>query len=280
MTNIEDNNSNDLKSDKLISAHEKMFSIKFLAGLLEEYGSLENLASALNYYIDEKYGKAVSDKYTERDIFSVADLSRYINRKALPTDERKNFIINFILDKIEPANLIVKGILGMKIQDVYFIDTNFLISDLEILEKIAFIVARTKLFRRKFDRILSGSSDGTPFAILLAHELEIPVTYVKYEPPLGIEECISKDIEIFEQNKNQKIYLQKNKIHMGERVLIVDDIIRTGRTIKTLIEMVEEYNASVPVVISLIGIGKHHNIDLEGNANRLKPEIIILHRIS
>ncbi|WP_455141456.1 phosphoribosyltransferase family protein [Candidatus Hodarchaeum mangrovi] len=252
--------------------------VKFLTSLFEEYNNLETMASILNNYIIGKFQDTLDKRQVLKGIFSVADLSRYINRKALPTDERKNFLLSFILDKIVPANLIVKGILGMRIQDVYFVDTSALLSDLDLLKKIAFIVARTELFDKKFDKIVAGSTDGTPFALILAQEFEIPLVYIKHDPPLGIEEYLSKSIQLYEQNRQQTIYLQRAKINPKDRVLIIDDIIRTGKTVQTLLDMVEECKAEVSAIISIIGISKDYKV--QSSSAKSTPEIITLYNIA
>jgi len=252
--------------------------VKFLTSLFEEYNNLETMSSILNNYIIDKFQEILDKRHVDKGIFSVADLSRYINRKALPTDERKNFLLSYILDKVAPANLIVKGILGMRIQDVYFIDTSALLSDLDLLRKIAFILARTELYNKKFDKILAGSTDGTPFALILAQEFELPLVYIKHDPPLGIEEYLSKSIQLYEQNRTQTIFLQRAKINPKDRVIIIDDIIRTGKTVQTLVDMIEECSAEVPAIVSIIGISKDYlNKSITGKST---PEIITLHNIS
>jgi adenine/guanine phosphoribosyltransferase-like PRPP-binding protein len=252
--------------------------VKFLNNFFEEYENLETMASILNTYVTDKFQDLLSKKHLEKGVFSVADLSRYINRKALPTDERKNYLLAFILDNISPAKLIVKGILGMRIHDVYFVDTSALLSDLELLRKIAFIVTRTELLDKKYDKILAGSSDGTPLALILAQELEIPLVYTKYDPPLGIEEYVLGTIQIYEQKREQQIYLQRSKIDPEDRVLIIDDILRTGKTVQTLGNMVEECGGRVSTILSIIGISQNYKV--KSISGKIDPEIITLHNIA
>jgi adenine/guanine phosphoribosyltransferase-like PRPP-binding protein len=256
-----------VRKDKLVSAREKIVVVRFLENLLEEFGNLDQIAKTLNAYVDKYF--EIDERKRKKGIFSVADLSRYTNRKALPTDERKNYLMSYILTRYNPASLVVKGIIGKG----DFIDVSNLVSDICLLEKIAFIVSRRKLFRESFDKIVTCSIGGFSFAMTLSCELEKPMVNVCYQHPYDLEQFYVREVE--NGSKESKIYLQKDMLKKGERILLVDDIIRSGRTHQVIVNLLEEIGCEIPLLISLVGVGEDINI----TAKKSELELYILHKI-
>ncbi|MHA1167719.1 MAG: phosphoribosyltransferase family protein, partial [Candidatus Hodarchaeales archaeon] len=106
--------------------------------------------------------------------------------------------------------------------------------------------------------------DGIPFAMALASVMEIPMVYVRKRPPLSLGEYISRDVPKIEQRRIDTFYLQKREIRENSNVLIVDDIIRTGRTQKALIDMVKECGGKTTDILALIG-DKNLEMSLKSN---------------
>ncbi|MFW9990557.1 MAG: phosphoribosyltransferase family protein [Candidatus Odinarchaeota archaeon] len=257
-----------MSEDKIQSAKEKIACVRFLPYFVKEYGSLESLAEKLNSLSDEEN-------------FSIADISRYINRKALPTERRKDIILQFINSNLSPSMLIAERVRGVRFHETYFIDTRELLSDTATLENIAFLVTKTILNPSEYDLILTVEVDGIPFAMSLASSMEIPMIYARRKPPLSLGEYISRDVPKIEQRRIDTYYLQKHEINKGARILIVDDIIRTARTQQALIEMVSECGGITGAVLALIGIEDEETLKkrLEASGTRDQPvNVYLLHR--
>jgi len=257
-----------MPEDKIQSAREKIACVRFLPYFVKEHGSLEALAEKLN-------------EFSEEEQFSIADISRYINRRALPTEKRKDILLKFITSNLSPSMLIVQKVRGVRFHETYFIDTRELLADTATLENVAFLVSKTTINSPDYDMILTVEVDGIPFAMALASYLEIPMIYARRRPPLSLGEYISRDVPKIEQRRIDTYYLQKHEIKKNSRILLVDDIIRTARTQKALIEMVNECGGTVKSIISLIGIDDEDKIknDLEkGITQESSMDVHLLHK--
>ena len=59
----------------------------------------------------------------------------------------------------------------------------------------------------------------------------------------------------------------------GDKILLVDDIIRSGNTHQSIINLLDEIGCEVPMVLSLIGIGDNFKL----TSKNVEPELYILH---
>ncbi len=100
------------------------------------------------------------------------------------------------------------------------------------------------------DKILSIEAMGIPLATALSLKLGIPFSIVrkrKYE--------LEGEIKLSQSTGYSKGELYINDIRKGDRLLVVDDVISTGGTLKALLQALENIGASVLDVIVVIGRG-------------------------
>ncbi len=101
------------------------------------------------------------------------------------------------------------------------------------------------------DKILSIEAMGIPLATALSLKMSIPFSIVrkrKYE--------LEGEVKLSQSTGYSKGELYINDIRKGERLLVVDDVISTGGTLRALLQALDKIGASVVDVIVVIGRGE------------------------
>ncbi len=234
-------------AESYIDAQEKLMTLNLLKMAFKGFDTLESMKDYL-----AKSNVEVS----------IANLSRYINGKALPKSKLKDEILKVLVGN-KDLGLTVKNLIGSHIREWTdsfgntAVNNTYLLNDSKTLKAILFLAIQQGIVPRDVDKIITAEVDGIPVALTLAHLLNIDCVYARRKKPLGTTECIAEDIQSMTSGRIETIYLPEKFIKHDERVLIVDDVIRSGSTQKALVELVRR-SSGVPVkVIILAGIGKH-----------------------
>ena len=100
-----------------------------------------------------------------------------------------------------------------------------------------------------FDVVVGAESRGFIFGSPIAYALNKPFVLVRKKGKLPFE-TISKEYEL--EYGKATIEMHKDAIKKGQRVVVVDDLIATGGTVKAAIDLVEELGGEVVKVIFLM----------------------------
>jgi len=141
-----------------------------------------------------------------------------------------------LIEMLEKAGAIKFGEFTLssgKKSNVY-IDIKQAVSHPEILEKIAELMAE-RLENLEFDRIACIELGGVPLAVALS---------IKIKKPLVIFRKQKKDYG----TKDDRI----GELKYGDRVVVVEDVITTGKSARSVIERVEKAGGKVVSVISVV----------------------------
>lgn len=177
-------------------------------------------------------------------------LSRYINEHVIPSMDKARLILNlfkrrYLLEVIRER---------IFTDEVGAVDTTRIIYDPILLKQIIMTeYERVKGF--KIDKILTMESDGIPVAYQFASIIGTDVAVARKTKKVGIKHFIEIK-QIFDSGAYRYIYLPKDAIKRNEYVLIVDDIIRTGATIRALARICQTVKANVSAVFSVISLGR------------------------
>ena len=228
-------------------AQEKLMTLNLLKMGFKNFETLESMRNHL------------SSKGVE---ISIANLSRYINGKALPKSNLKNQLLKVLVDNKE-LGLTIKQLIDSHIvvwtDDSGDIGVNntYLLNDSKTLKAILFLGIQNGIIPKEIDKVITAEVDGIPIAMSLAHLLNIDCVYARRKKPLGTSNFIAEDIQSTGSGRVETIFFPEKFIRNKERVLIIDDIIRTGTTQKALVNLVRK-SGGIPIkVVILTGVGSH-----------------------
>ncbi|MEM1677114.1 MAG: phosphoribosyltransferase family protein, partial [Nitrososphaerota archaeon] len=134
------------------------------------------------------------------------------------------------------------------------IDSSQIIHNPTILKHIV-MAEYEKMNSMKIDKVLTLEADGIPVAYQIASMLGREVAVARKVKKLGVRDFIEIK-QVFESGTYRYIYLPKGSIKKGDYVLITDDIVRTGATIKALMNLCKEVKANVSGVFTIIALKK------------------------
>jgi len=177
-----------------------------------------------------------------------AVLSRYVNGHVLPSPEKSRAIMaafkrEFLLDEVRRR---------LARDEVGAIDTGEIIHDPLLLKQIV-LAELEKLMGFKVDRVMTMESDGIPVAYQLASILGVGLAIARKSKKIGVRDFVEVK-QIFESGAYRYIYLPKGLVKKGEYVLLVDDIIRTGGTMRAMIALCKELKANISGMFSIIAL--------------------------
>jgi xanthine phosphoribosyltransferase len=119
--------------------------------------------------------------------------------------------------------------------------------DVSFLEEIG------QEFRRRFDgtevtRILTIEASGIGIACVAAQSFDhVPVVFAKKNKTKNIAgDVFISQVESFTQSKRPyNIFVSKEFLHPGDKVLLIDDFLANGSALSALIDLVEQAGAQV-----------------------------------
>jgi len=133
------------------------------------------------------------------------------------------------------------------------------------------------------DKILTIEAMGIPLASTLSLELNIPFVIIRKRPY-----NFSDEMKIDQKTGYSESELFINSLKPKEKIVIIDDIISTGRTIKSVISSLKKINIDIRGVIIVIDKGtavknieKEFNVKVEALINiEIKDGLIKIKNVS
>ena len=98
-----------------------------------------------------------------------------------------------------------------------------------------------------FDVLITAEAKGIPLVYEMARQSGKPYFIARKYPKLYMPNPISVDVHSITTDKDQTLYLDESEASVirGKRVLIVDDVISTGESLKALDKLVEHAQGTV-----------------------------------
>ena len=106
----------------------------------------------------------------------------------------------------------------------------------------------------KFDRIVTMEAMGIPLASALSLDLGIPFTIIR-KREYGLPGEVS--VEQVTGYSKSKLYI--NGLQKGDTIVIVDDVLSTGGTLRAVLSVFKKMNVNVKGVLIAINKGSHIN---------------------
>ncbi len=108
---------------------------------------------------------------------------------------------------------------------------------------------------KHFNKVLTVATDGIPIASVAALRLDVPLVIAKRNKEVGIPSFIEESYLSSSPVTVTTLYVPRGAISPGERILIVDNIIRTGRSMNALLNLAKKAKASAADIYLLIAAG-------------------------
>ncbi|MCI8622090.1 MAG: adenine phosphoribosyltransferase [Provencibacterium sp.] len=126
-----------------------------------------------------------------------------------------------------------------KVNDHLSIAAFIMFSDIEMT-----VAAATELLRRvpEYDVLLTAESKGIPLAYEMSRQSGKKYILARKSVKLYMRDPVEVDVKSITTANPQKLYLDAEDLHYlkNKRVLVVDDVISTGRSLQSLESLVEK----------------------------------------
>lgn len=203
----------------------------------------------------ERYGYG---KLSELLSLPIPVMSRYINGKVLPSFTRSQRIVSLF------TQTYLVDVLKEKIvnQDGFY-DMTQVNSDIMLQKVIGKVAFKEFSYIGNINKILTVATNGIPIAVQVANEFNARLIIAKKSldwPGDYVCQRLNKTPSLIEY-----LYIPKKSIKKGEKVLIVDDLIRTGATVSCLNSLIEKAKARTAGVFAIVAV--------KGTIERLKNEV-------
>ena len=212
--------------------------------------------------------KVLKKRFTYEELSKLTNLpitvlNRYVRGHVIPSSDRANKLFKIFEKKYNISKEIQTKI---KFDDLGFFDNTFILSDILLLRMIARLIVQ-RFSDLKINKILTAAVDGIPLATLVANELAVDLIFAKSSKEAGISKYIEESYPPSSYRTLTTLYLPKHALSSKDKILIIDDVIRTGRTHQALVNMCKKAGAEVLGIFNIIGFGKRWEKNLKFDKN-------------
>jgi adenine phosphoribosyltransferase len=158
-------------------------------------------------------------------------------------------------------------------EEGYFNNTP-LVSEVTWL-KIMSNYAMEKFAGRRVTKVMTAAVDGIPVSALVSNLLDVDLIVAKEMKEVGINEFVEETYIPKGSAIRKSLYIPKNFIRKKDSVLIIDDVIRTGETVKALVDLVRNQRADIAGVYILVSVGDDWKRDLREIISQYSFEVLI-----
>ncbi|KAB1186838.1 MULTISPECIES: phosphoribosyltransferase family protein [Haloferax] len=189
------------------------------------------------------------DELAELTGLPAGDLNRYVNGHVLPGVERAREVVegvgrDALADELEAR---------VRFDDEGYVDNSGVVFDQSFLDLVAPVAANTLGFERP-DVVLTAATDGITLGAAMASYFGARLAYAKKSKETAVEDFIESRQRLA-SGIELTYYLPASAIDAGERVLVVDDLIRSGETQELLLDIALQADANIAGVFALIAVG-------------------------
>ncbi|QLG29328.1 hypothetical protein HUG10_18110 [Halorarum halophilum] len=177
------------------------------------------------------------------------DLNRYVNGHVLPGAERAREVVGGIGRETLAEELEAR----VAFDDEGYVDNSGVVFDQPFLDLVAPVAAESLAFDAP-DVVLTAATDGITLGAAMASHFDARVAYAKKSKETAVQEFIESRQRLA-SGIELTYYLPAGAIDAGDRVLVVDDLIRSGETQELLLDIAAQADANVTGVFALIAVG-------------------------
>ena len=189
------------------------------------------------------------DELSEVTGLPAGDLNRYVNGHVLPGTDRAREVVEGIGRDALSTELEAR----VEFDDEGYVDNSGVVFDQSFLDLVAPIAANAFGFERP-DVVLTAATDGITLGAAMASYFDARLAYAKKSKETAVEDFIESRQRLA-SGIELTYYLPASAIKSGQRVLVVDDLIRSGETQELLLDIALQADADVAGVFALIAVG-------------------------
>lgn len=132
--------------------------------------------------------------------------------------------------------------------------------DPQLIDLLAADIA-TRFIDQRIDRVLTAETSGIIMAQPVAGMLGVPYVYAKKKKPLTMQDFYAAASYSFTKQESTTLYVSREVLAKGERILFVDDFFAKGSTLKAIEEIIAQSGAEL--VGSAVIINKSQRRDIQ-----------------
>ncbi|WP_435144868.1 phosphoribosyltransferase family protein [Halobaculum sp. P14] len=189
------------------------------------------------------------DELAEVTGLPAGDLNRYVNGHVLPGAERAREVVEGIGRETLAEELEAR----VRFDEEGYVDNSGVVFDQPFLDLVAPVAAESLGFEAP-DVVLTAATDGITLGAAMASHFDARVAYAKKSKETAVEEFIESRQRLA-SGIELTYYLPASVVDAGERVLVVDDLIRSGETQELLLDIALQADAEIAGVFALIAVG-------------------------
>jgi adenine phosphoribosyltransferase len=200
--------------------------------------------------------KVASESHTYQELsnylgLSPPILSRYMRGHVLPSYDRAQGLYEKLMEITNIREELKKRI---SFDEEGYFDNTPLVSEITWL-KIMSNYALEKFAGRRVTKVLTAAVDGIPVSTLVSNLLEVDLIVAKDRKEVGINDFVEQSYIPKGSAIRQTLYVPRAAIRKRDSVLIIDDVVRTGETVKALVDLVVDQKADVAGIYVLVTVG-------------------------
>ena len=220
--------------------------------------------------------KVASESHTYQELsdllgLSPPILSRYMRGHVLPSYERAKGLYEKLMEITNIKDELKKRI---NFDEEGYFDNTPLVSEITWL-KIMSNYALEKFAGRRVTKVLTAAVDGIPVSTLVSNLLEVDLVVAKDRKEVGINDFVEESYIPRGSAIRQTLYVPRAAIRKRDSVLIIDDVVRTGETVKALVDLVVNQRADVAGIYVLVTVGDDWKQYLNDIINKFSFETLI-----
>jgi xanthine phosphoribosyltransferase len=114
---------------------------------------------------------------------------------------------------------------------------------------------------QQIDKILTAETSGIMLAQAVAGQLKVPFVYAKKKCPVTMGEYYAAASYSFTKEESTTLYVSKEVMGAGDRLLFIDDFFAKGSTYKAIVELINQAKAILVGSGVIINKGEHDDIE-------------------
>ena len=220
--------------------------------------------------------KVASETHTYQELssrlgLSPPILSRYMRGHVLPSYDRAQGLYEKLMEITNIREELKKRI---SFDEEGYFDNTPLVSEITWL-KIMSNYAMEKFAGTRITRVLTAAVDGIPVSTLVSNLLEVDLVVAKETKEVGINDFLEQTYVLKGSAIRKSLYVPRALIRKKDSVLIIDDVVRSGETVKALVDLVKEQKADVAGIYILVTVGEEWKRYLKDIINQYAFEVLI-----